>query len=92
MQHKNICSQPKNLIKSKKTQPLYAHTYIHTISSARHCKNGEQKIMAEEIKPTKTIVEESAEQKNIKLGVAFCVVFSVGFCSGVFLTLSGFFG
>jgi len=28
----------KNRTKSKLTQPLYSHTYIHTISSARHCK------------------------------------------------------
>lgn len=50
--------------------------------------------MAEENKPINKIsaVEESAESKNIKLGIAFCVVFAVGLCSGAYLALSGFFG
>jgi hypothetical protein len=50
--------------------------------------------MAEEIKQTKSIgiVEESAEQKNIKLGIALAIMFALGFVSSAYLFLSGFFG
>jgi hypothetical protein len=69
---------------------MLTHTYIQ--SAVQDTVKGETKM--EETKPTKSIsaVEESAEQKNIKLGIAFCVVFSVGFCSGVFAVLSGIIG